>query len=81
MSLYCWWFGCCQHDQDPTPPEYATCFRCGESVSYAHMVGDTPHGAFMAGFRDAVRCIFPRKCPDCGRRYRACDESVDHIPF
>lgn len=22
-----------------------------------------------------------RRCPDCGRRFNRCDETVDHVPF
>lgn len=81
MSLYCWWFGCEQHEWDPTPPDEATCQRCGEHVTYADMIGETRHRWFMDWLIGIWRFILPRKCPDCGRRYRDCDETVDHIPF
>lgn len=77
----CWWFGCYQSPLDYAPAEHATCERCGGTVAYRGMVGDTRSERFKticALF--SPRRLWPRKCPDCGRRYK-CDETVDHIPF
>lgn len=81
MSLYCWWFGCERHPDDWSPPDASSCFRCGGYVEYSDMVGDTRHHRFMGRLRSIRHFFFRRKCPDCGRRFRRCDEGVDHIPF
>jgi len=80
--IRCWWFGCEGHPQDPAPPEYLECMYCGDIVPYGDMVGDTRHNRFKAwAIYWFWRKWWPAKCADCGRRWRACDESVDHIPF
>jgi hypothetical protein len=79
MNLHCWWFGCDPHPL--APPEHATCVRCGEYVAYADMVGDTRHGRLMERLYRLWRFFYPKKCTDCFRRWRRCDETVDHIPF
>lgn len=81
MSLYCYWFGCERHPQDPSPPDAVSCVRCGGYVEYSDLVGDTRHYRFMERLRAIRFFFFRRKCPDCGRRYRACDETIDHVPF
>ena len=81
MSLYCWWFGCAPHPQDPSPPDVVTCFKCGEYVTYADLVGDTRHYRLMGRLHRIRRFFYSRKCIDCGRRYRACDETLEHLPF
>jgi len=81
MSMHCWWFGCEMNPQDPSPVEEATCMHCGELISYADMVGDTRHGRMMDRLHRALRLLWPKRCTDCGRKWRACDENVDHIPF
>ena len=81
--LWCWWFGCESHPQDPAPPEYAHCMRCDECVTYGDMVGDTRHNRFKDWLRrHSWRRLWPKKCADCGNRFK-CDESVEHddIPF
>ena len=79
--LRCWWFGCEQHPQDPSPPDSVSCMHCGGYVEYSHLVGDTRHSRFMESCaRFSWRMLFPRKCVDCGHRYK-CDETVDHLPF
>lgn len=80
MTPYCWWFGCEQHPLDPTPVG-ERCHRCGGYVEYGDRVGDTRHSRFMGRLRSIRSFFWPRKCPDCGHRWQACDESVDHIPF
>lgn len=79
MALYCWWFGCEPHPQDPS--EYPSCIRCGYDVSYGDMVGDSRHQRAKDFMYRAWRTIWPKKCSACGRRYKPCDESIDHIPF
>jgi hypothetical protein len=76
MNLICWYFGCEQHPQDPSPPEVAYCWRCNRYVDYGDTVGDTRHNRFKSWLKG----LWPRKCQDCGHRFK-CDESVDHIPF
>lgn len=79
--IHCWWFGCEQHPQDPTPPDQASCMHCGEYVDYADMVGDTRHNRFKDFIqRFSWRRIWPVKCCDCGHRFK-CDLNKDHIPF
>ena len=79
--IRCWWFGCEQHQQDPSPPDNALCIHCGEYIEYSDLVGDTRHSRFKEFCaRFSWRRLFPKRCPDCGRRYRH-DESVDHLPF
>ena len=82
-GLCCWWFGCEQYPEARAyqPPEQAECARCGGLVSYSDMVGDTRHYRVVARLRGWCRVVWPRKCPDCGHRFRACDETVNHIPF
>ena len=77
-KLYCWWCGCASHPQDPSPPDELTCKRCGEFVTYADLVGDTPYYRMMDQI-NYVKSLW-RKCPDCGRRFGH-DNNVDHIPF
>lgn len=78
MSLHCWWFGCQKHPQDPAPVEFVACFRCGECIDYSDLVGDTRHYRAMQMLaRFNPRRLWPRKCIDCGRRFK-CDETIDH---
>lgn len=78
-DLYCWWFGC---DADGRAPvEHATCLRCGEYVTYADMVGETRSYRAKRYLLRAWHFFYPKKCTDCFRRWRKCDETVDHIPF
>lgn len=79
--LVCWWFGCEEDPQDPAPPTYTHCVRCGELVSYSDLVGDTRHYRFSTAARYwLLRKWWPHRCGFCGHRY-TCNESVDHIPF
>jgi len=82
MKLLCWWFGCYVHEQDPRPVNEATCARCDGYVEYSDLVGDTRHERLMSFLRGIVRKVWPRKCRDCGHRFK-CDERVEHddIPF
>ena len=79
-KIRCWWFGCEAHPQDPAPPEFLECIRCGEIVDYADQVGYTRHTLVM-GWASywLFRKWWPKKCLDCGRRWK-CDNS-EHIPF
>ena len=81
MGLHCWWFGCESHPQDPAPPEYLECARCGGIVPYSDAVEDTRHNRFK-GWANywLLRKWIPKKCPDCGGRWSH-DDSIDHIPF
>jgi len=82
MKVRCWWFGCEIHLQDYSPPEETICVHCGDLVSYGDMVGDTRHNRFKEWARYWLwRKWFPAKCFACGRRWRICDENIDHIPF
>jgi ribosomal protein S27E len=79
--FYCWWYGCQQHEQCSAPSEEATCYCCGKTVNYSDMVGDTRHYRFTVWMhRLSPSRIFPKKCPDCGNRYK-CDDTIDHLPF
>ena len=82
MNIRCWWFGCDIHSEDPTPVEYVRCYHCDQPVSYSDMVGDTRHRR-VADWCNywLFRKWWPKRCEDCGRKWRACDESIDHIPF
>lgn len=56
--------------------------HCGEWVSYGDMVGDTRHQRLKdALYYWGYRFWWPKKCDDCGRRWRKCDLNIDHIPF
>lgn len=80
MNIKCWWFGCEPHPQDPSPPEFLMCDRCGENVSYGDLVGDTRHERFKAWVKYYFfRKWWPEKCKSCGRRFKPCDD--DCIPF
>jgi hypothetical protein len=81
MNLRCWWFGCYQHDMDATPPEEAECARCGGYIDYGDRVGDTRHQRFLDRLSRIQRLFWPKRCTDCGRKWRKCDESIDHMPF
>jgi len=82
MGIYCWWFGHDRHPDDYSPPDEITCMNCGRHMSYDDLVGDTRHMRFMNFVRYwFFRKWFPAKCLDCGRRWRECDDTVDHIPF
>lgn len=79
MNFYCWYFGCELHPQDSSTFEYASCVRCGGSVSYENMVGITRCG----GVKKWIGYWFfrrwcPEKCRDCGSRYGHHD---DCLPF
>ena len=79
MRLACWWFGCEGHPQDPAPPEYLECVRCGDIVSYGDMVGDTLHNGTKDWLRYWLfRRWIPAKCGDCGKRFGGHDGC---IPF
>ena len=79
--IRCWWFGCERHQQDPSPPDNTHCMHCGKWIEYSDLVGDTRHNRFKEFCaRFSLRRLFPKRCPDCGRRYKH-DESIDHIPF
>jgi hypothetical protein len=68
--VLCWWFGCEPHPQDPTPAEYAQCQRCGEIVTYEHMVGITRYNAAKGWLRYWMfRRWWPSPCVDCGKRF------------
>ena len=81
IKLRCWWLGCEQHEQDPSPANEARCQHCNELVSYGDMVGDTRYRRSMT-FLDqfSPRRLWPKKCSDCGHRFK-CDENTPHIPF
>lgn len=81
MKLRCWWFGCERHPQDPSPPDAVNCMHCGSYVEYSDLVGDTRHHRFIDRLKSVRNFFWPRRCVDCGRRWRPCDESIDHIPF
>lgn len=79
--LRCWWFGCEPHPQDPAPPEFLECYRCGGIVDYGDLVGYTRHErAKDWAHYWMFRKWWPKKCFDCGHRWK-CDETKDHIPF
>lgn len=82
-TLRCWWFGCEREPDDSTPHDYVRCKRCGECIDYSDLVGDTRHKQFMDGFYGAFRTVIPKKCSQCARRWRKCDDAVFHddIPF
>lgn len=83
MRIYCWWFGCKPHPQDPAPPEHITCFRCSELVPYSDLVGDTRHQRFIDGAKSLWYRLtkwWPRYCLIC--KSRRCDNDIDtHLPF
>ena len=80
--LICWWLGCEEHPQDPAPPGYADCRRCGRIVDYGDMVGDTRHRRFTEAARYWLfRRWIPVKCGVCGRRWSECPDDNDHLPF
>jgi len=80
--LRCWWLGCEPHPQDPAPPDFLECQHCGEIVDYGDLVGDTRYNRFKAWcYYWLFRRWCPVKCGDCGRRWRDCDDAIDHIPF
>lgn len=82
MGINCWYFGHEHHPDDSTPIEAITCIKCGELMSYDDLVGDTRHLRLIDFMRHwFFRKWFPAKCTACGRRWRECDETVDHIPF
>lgn len=81
MNLRCWWFGCERHPDDWSPPDASSCFRCGGYVEYGDMVGDTRHNRMKDRLLSTYRMFWPKRCTDCGRKWRACDDSIDHIPF
>jgi len=79
MNIKCWWFGCEPHPQDPAPPEYITCDRCGENVGYGDLVGDTRHNRFKSWCNYYLfRKWIPEKCKSCEKRYGNHDNC---IPF
>ena len=77
----CWWFGCEHDPDDPAPVEYVTCIRCGESIDYADLVGDTRHNRTMEwlGYW-FFRKWLPAQCVCCKRRFWHSDD-CDGIPF
>ena len=85
MKILCWWFGC-QPDKEEyqnAPLGYPlACKRCDCLPDYADLVGDTKHNRFKKNLSYWLfRKWIPAKCEYCGRRWRKCDESIDHIPF
>jgi hypothetical protein len=80
-AFRCWWFGCEPHPADPAPPDFLECQHCGELVTYGDLVGDTRHNRALDRALRLWRMVWRKKCPDCGRRFRPCDEQVEHIPF
>jgi len=80
--LRCWWFGCEPDADDPAPPGQLDCRHCGRNVPYSDLVGDTRHHRFTQAARYWLfRKWIPGKCPYCRRRWRRCEQSVDHLPF
>lgn len=81
MSVRCWWFGCERHEQDMTDPDYVHCMHCDQHISYSDLVGDTRHYRLVQWWRRLILRKPFLKCDDCGRRWRTCDDAIDHIPF
>lgn len=81
MKLRCWWFGCEKHPQDCAPPDRVTCMYCNECISYADLVGDTRHYHAINYMHRIYRFIWPKRCNECGHKWTACDNNIDHIPF
>lgn len=81
--LLCWWFGC-EPDYDSIYfdthqddwPEVVPCKRCGaHEVSYAHLVGDTPHARMLERLQQLRYRLFGR------RNTRTAPEDGEILPF
>ena len=73
VKIKCWWFGCIQHPQDPTPIEHATCMHCDGEVSYSDMVGYSRHNLAKEWIRYWVfRRWFPKRCEECHETGEKC---------
>lgn len=89
IRFKCWWFGCdpdygnaMSYVAEDGCSCHTPCKRCdNHHVDYSDMVGDTRHNRF----KDAInywmfRKWWPKKCSNCGHRFRH-NDNIDHIPF
>ena len=86
--LLCWWFGCApDFDDEGVLLDYQyggdpKCKRCGDDVCFGDIVGDTRHNRLIEWLKNWLYSKWiPLKCEYCGRIWRKCDKSIDHIPF
>ena len=79
---WCWWFGCAPAIDGSEYGAEWQCQQCGETVDFH----DIATASRSENFKSWCSYFFyrrwwPEKCDYCGARWRACDETVDHIPF
>lgn len=78
-KLWCWWFGCAPHPDDPAPLEHVHCAHCDEVIGYDEYVSRSRHDRLVEALRYWLyRRWIPERCGDCGKRWGQHDEC---LPF
>lgn len=83
VRLRCWWNGCEQHPQDPSPVEEVRCQWCGDLLQYYDLIkiSGMRYRLFLLFEKYRMRFTPKHKCKLCGLRGMHAADCEGGIPF